>query len=144
MAAHWDKSISPLLCVSVIISVSFRGMRYAYTKHFKGGNCRYGMVCFFVFFLISQNLIPFICGNMEACCLRAMLSVCWVFFWSNHFCVSGVVIQLLGNTKFGRWTVLETSLRVQGGVLWQGTNLVQAWLTTFICFFFFCSLKDKI
>lgn len=31
---------------------------------------------FLVFFLISQNLIPFICGNMEACCLRAMLSVC--------------------------------------------------------------------
>lgn len=56
-------------------------------------------------------------------------------FWASHFCVNGVVIQGLRDTKFVRRTALENSLGVQGRVLWQGPNLIQAWLATFICCF---------
>lgn len=39
------------------------------------------------------------------------------------------------NAKFGTRITSENSLRVQRRVLWQGANLVQALLTTFICCF---------
>lgn len=56
-------------------------------------------------------------------------------FYSSCFCISDIIIQGFTDTKFSTRITLENCLRVQRRVLWEGENLVQAWLTTFICCF---------